>query len=878
MHFENSPNPEALLEVIKTEESRKNKGKLKLFLGMAAGVGKTYAMLEEAHSLKSEDVDVVVGIVDDHGRTDTKKLLHGLEILPTKSVLYKEKEFPELDVDAVIALHPVVVLVDELAHNNAPGSKHAKRWQDVMEILDAGINVYSTLDVQHIESLNDIVSGITEVSIRETVPDQVIDQATSIQLVDITPDQLIERLHEGKVYLADQSQLAIEHFFQKDRLTALREILLRYGADKVAYDLRHMMANPAGGIKWKAREKFLVAVSQSPHSQKLIRTARRFAANVDAPWIAVHVDTGVTLSDQDFNQLTKNLALARDLGAEVITLKDPDAAEGIKRAAIQYGVTQMIVGRPPSNPFSAYFSGYTLLDRLAAECKDIDIHVIRQDSYTGSYRKKLFKFSWTENISDYLTVFFITSLFTAFSVLIEPLSGYKVIGALYLLGILFLSAAFSLGPLIFGVFLLMLEWNFFFIPPLGFTIDSFEDLAILLIYSLMGISMGVLLHRTRLQNQMLAKNEKTTFALYEIMRILAGSQSVEEKLHFLKRRLPKIVEGGYLFLVKGLDDGLIFDDPEKFLMDKKEKNAAIWSFENGKESGWSTDTLPSAQNLYIPLKGYHEVTGLLVFRPKPFKSLSIEEKNFLYTVCQELSNSLEQTFSEARTQQNDRLLQIEKIHRMLLERFSRAFESPMLAMRTAIQHISAHTDRKVSAEDVRNLESSYEVFSKFLGNIFAMVQLSEGMVPVKESQLQIGPIIKECCEREKDAFKDYRIVYQIHDNLPQVSVDPYLIQILIHNLILNAIEHSPKDSTILVEVKTAEGNLVIQVSDEGNWIPEDQLALIFEKFYRLPKGSSQNVGVGLSIAKTIAELHHGQLKAENLPLKGARFSVLIPLT
>lgn len=878
MDLENRPNPDALLEVIKEEESRKNKGKLKIFLGMAAGVGKTYSMLEEAHALKDEEIDVVVGIVDTHGRADTEALLHGLEILPTKSILYKDKEFQELDADAILRLHPVVVLVDELAHNNTPGSKHAKRWQDVMEILEAGINVYSTLNVQHIESLNDIVSGITEVSIRETVPDQVIDKATSIQLVDITPDKLIERLHEGKVYLADQSQIAIEHFFQKDRLTALREILLRYGADKVAYDLRHMMATPEGGIRWKPREKFLVAVSHSPHSQKLIRTTRRFAANLDAPWIALNVDTGATLNHQDYDQLTKNLALARDLGAEVITIKDPDPAEGIKRTAVQYGVTQMIVGRPPSNPFLAYFSGYTLLDRLAAECKDVDIHIIRQDKYTGTYRKKFISFSFMKNISEYFTVFFLSSLITAFSAMLEPLIGYKVIGALYLLGILFLSVAFSLGPLIFGVVLLTMMWNFFYIPPFGFGIESNEDLAILLVYSLIGVSMGLLLHRTRLQNQMLAKNEKTTFALYEIMRILAGTQSVEQKFLFLKRRLPKIVEGDYLFLVKGLDGALIMDDPDKFLIDKKEKNAAIWSFENGKESGWSSDTLPLAQNLYIPLKGYHEVTGLLVFRPTYPKLLSIEEKNFLYTVCQELSNSLERVFTEERAQQNDRLLQIEKIYRMLLERFAKAFESPMMSIRTAIQQISGRSDRKVAVEEIRDLESSFEVFSKILANIFAMAQLSEGMVPVKESQMQIGPIIQECCEREREAFKDYRIVYHIQDPLPLVSVDPYLIQILIHNLILNAIEHAPKESTIEVDVKSDGSYWVISVSDEGNWIPEDQLALIFEKFYRLPKGSSQNVGVGLSIAKTIAELHHGVLKAENLPQNGARFSVLLPLT
>lgn len=877
MDQEDRPNPEALLQAIKEEEIQKNKGKLKIFLGMAAGVGKTFAMLEEAHTLKKEGIDVVVGIVDTHGREETEALLIDLVMLPTKTLSYKGKDFQELDPDAIIKLRPDVVLVDELAHNNAPGSKHTKRWHDVVEILDSGINVYSTLNVQHIESLNDIVSSITEVSIRETVPDQIIDNAAFIQLVDITPDELLERLSEGKVYLGDQSQIAVTHFFQKDRLTALREILLRYGADKIALDLRHMMPVQKGGIQWKPREKFLVAVSHSPHSQKLIRTARRLASNIDAPWIALHVDTGIQLDEKDYDRLTKNLALARDLGAEVITINDPNAVEGIKRAAEQNDVTQMIIGRPPKNAFFAFFRGYPLLDRLAAECKGIDIHVIRQDKYSVSYRKRMLPFLFGEKISDYLTIFFLISLITALSALIEPWVGYKVVGALYLLGLLSISLFFRLGPIIFAVFLFVAAWDFFYVPPFGFGIESDEDIALLVVFSVIGVTMGLLLHRTRTQNQMLAKNEKMTFALYEMMRNIAGSQSVEEKLRFLKGRLPKIVQGDYLFLIKKIDAGLLIDDPDKFVADEKEKSAAIWSFENGKESGWSTDTLPSVQNLYIPLKGFHEVTGLLVFRPKSAKSLTLEEKNFLYTLCRELSVSLERAFSFEREKQHEHLKQVEKIYKMLLDRFSRAFESPMLAIKNAIQHLSTKGNRNIVLEDVREIESSFDVFSKILTNIFTMAQLSEGMVPVRESEVSIGTLIGDCCDREQDTFKDHRIISKIQGDLPLVSVDPYLMQILIHNLILNAIEHSPKHSTIEVELKTEDDYLIIGITDEGNWIPDDQLALIFEKFYRLPEGSAQSVGVGLSISKTIAELHRGFLKGENLPVKGARFSVYLPL-
>ena len=519
MDAEHRPLPEELLEAIKREETSQHKGKLKIFLGMAAGVGKTYSMLEEAQNLRRQGVDVIIGIVETHGRRETEVMLEELPQIPKKIIKYRDKDFYELDLDAIIQRNPEVVLVDELAHTNVSGARHAKRWQDVMEILDNGIDVYTTLNVQHIESLKDRIEGITDISVRETVPDIVIERAADIQLIDLGPDELLERLKDGKVYLGEQSQVAVLHFFQKDRLTALRELVLRYAAEKVDRDLR-VMAIPAERIKgWRPREKLLVAVSHSPHSQKLIRTARRLAFTMNAPWIAVHVDDGRTLSQEDNNRLEKNLSIARDLGAEVITTRDPDIASGIERISRQRGVTQIILGRPPSHPLLRVFYLDTMLDRLARECSDIDVHVIRQEKAITTYGKKLKALPSSIPYYSYLFILLAVAVLTGINWLLLPWIGYKVVGVIFLMGILFLSLFFKTGPLFFASILYALIWMFLFIPPIGeFRVTSFEDSALVILYFATAMATGILVGRAREHRDMLIKREESTQALYDIMK------------------------------------------------------------------------------------------------------------------------------------------------------------------------------------------------------------------------------------------------------------------------------------------------------------------------------------------------------------------------
>lgn len=384
------PDPDKLLQAIQQSERGSSRGSLKIFLGMAAGVGKTYTMLQAAQELRQSGVNVVVGTLNTHGRKDTAALLEGLQVVPPQIITYKGSIFEELNLNEIIRIKPQLVLVDELAHSNIPGALHTKRWQDVVEILNNGIDVFSTLNVQHIESLKEFVESITGISIRETVPDSIIESAAFIELVDLTPKELLERLKQGKVYLGDKSEIAARNFFQEDRLTALREIIFRYAAEKIDHDLHNMVSTASRSIGWKHREKLLVAISHTLHSQKLIRTTRRLAFNLNAPWIALHVNDGSYLDKKDEEMLAKNQAMARDLGAEVLTVDDANIANAIQNIGRHHGVTQIVIGQISSRSFLEFLFRLTLVDQLARNCSDFDIHIVRKAIYEQVRKKGLF--------------------------------------------------------------------------------------------------------------------------------------------------------------------------------------------------------------------------------------------------------------------------------------------------------------------------------------------------------------------------------------------------------------------------------------------------------------------------------------------------------
>lgn len=876
---EERPNPEDLLKAIYREERLENKGHLKIFLGMSAGVGKTYAMLKEAQRKQQEGVNVIIGSINTHGRQETAQLITGLTIIPEKWISYKNTVFEELDLDEILKQKPQLVIIDELAHSNVPGSRHPKRWQDVIEIIDAGIDVYTTLNVQHIESLKDVIENIAGISIRETVPDMVLESASQIVLVDITPEELLSRLREGKVYLGDQSKIAAQNFFQEDRLTALREIVLRFAAEKVDHDLQEMISTVERAEGWRPREKLMVAVSSSTHSQKLIRNTRRIAFNLDAPWIALNINTGEDLEEKDAEVLDQNLSLARELGAEVVTTDDPDIIQGILRVARQKGVTQIVVGRAPRFFLTDLFRA-SIVDRLARELTDIDLHVIRQ---TGQEfpQIKIGKL----RLKDRLFSFFIATLYIAFLSLLNhfllPYFGYLVTGFAFLIGILLQSLFSTRWPILYGSFLCAVVWVFFFIPSTTFFPKlTYEDTSLIALFILTGLITGVLNQRSRKREALLLKREEATQAIYEIVRDIASAPSLDQILARVKNHLGTILNGSCEIILKEIDTGQLMFNSSLLLSDDKEKGVAKWVFENSKEAGWSTSTLPESKNLYLPLKSYKEVLGVLVYHPNIKRALSPEEMNFLYTVSHQLASYLQRRFGEERAHKQEQMLQIEKIYQTILKTISREFYHPLLSIDQAVDELKTQQKQKgglAGSWQIHKIKSSSESLIRTVKNVSAMAKLSVGLVALHKEKNSLEQLIHLCTENIEKWLKQQKIKVEIQKNLPLVEFDFALMEILFYNLIFNAIEFSPANTTIEIEAKVVGESLVLSVLDEGPGIPEDMLKSVFDKFYQVPGRTATGMGLGLAIAKTIADIHGGQLTAENRKNHGAKFSLLLPI-
>lgn len=638
MSFSQDQGVKEIVESIKLEETQRNQGRLKIFLGMAVGVGKTYAMLEDAQTLKKEQIDVAIGYIETHGRKEIESLLQNIPQIPQKTLSHKNMEGTEMDVGAIISLNPSIVLVDELAHNNFPGSKNGKRWQDVQELLDHGINVNTTLNIQHINSLNEIVLGITGIVVNETVPDIMIDKAHSIQLIDLTPDELLQRLKEGKVYTEGQSETAIHNFFKKNKLAALRETMLRYVADKIDVDLMHMATTKEGKIERHNREKFLVAISEALSSQKLIKATRQLAIQANAPWAAVYVNTGKPLSEEASKQLEKNLMLTRSLGSEGVIIYDLDVAEGIKRVAHQRNITQVIFGRTKKK-FSL-FQGPTLLDRLAAECKGIDLHIIRQEKGTATDQRKWSLQPGVAKFSHYLLASFFVCLLAGLSWVALPVLGNRVVQFLFFISVSAFSFFFTRGPSILAAILFGTLWGLIFTPLPTESSSMTEDMTLLILYVLTAISFGLFVERFFWKKESLKKSDKKTLQLADILHCLDGNLSPDRVLLCLEERLPTVVNGTFKLIVKN-KNGTLDTDNIALLPGDKERLTALSAFTNSREAGWSTETLPLSDNLYLPIKGSRETMGLLIYRSPDKRILTKEEKHLLYHLCQQLGNYLE---------------------------------------------------------------------------------------------------------------------------------------------------------------------------------------------------------------------------------------------
>jgi two-component system, OmpR family, sensor histidine kinase KdpD len=876
--------PDALLASIKKQETDSHSGKLRVFFGMSAGVGKTYAMLKAAQERSREGVDIVVGVVETHGRKETEALLEGLPIVVRKELTYRDIALSEMDLDGILARRPRLVLVDELAHTNVPGTRHTKRWHDVVELLEAGIDVYTTLNVQHVESRKEHVQQITGITVRETVPDSLLQRASQITLVDLTPMELLQRLKDGKVYLGDKAEAAARNFFQEDRLTALREIALRLTAETVDNELHGLTSTKEHTGSWKTSERLMVAVSHSPHSEDLIRATRRLAFSLDAPWIAVNVDTGSGLRLNDREQLAKNLTLVRELGGEVVSLTDVDIVEALIQTARQRSITQLVIGHPVKHRFRDLFGGGSLLDRLASRATTFDIHVLKPVSpRTANPRDWRFFHPEASPVRYWFVLWVILAAALA-SALLLPAIGYRAVGFLFLLGVLAVGLFASIGPTIFAAILAALTWDYLFIPPSGtFHISEPEDMAMCLALLLSASVTGVLASRIRRSERLLRSREQRTTALYQIASSISAASDRKAFASAVTGNLGLLLPGEIGIALKNVDgrlEHLSSGAPDYWMTNEKEWTVTLWCFEHGKAAGWTTDTLSSAAARYMPLIGPSEITGVLAFRPGGSSHLTQDEENLLMAAARLLAVATERELFQERSRQIQHMAESERLYQTILNSVSHELRTPLTAI---IGNASALANSQIASDAGSRHQLSEEIITsaqrlnRVISNLLDMSRLNSGKLTLKRDWHEINDLISVALDSQKKALGEHRIVTRIDDTLPLLWVDFQLFQQVLSNLLLNASVYTPVQTAIEIGARKAGDHLELFVADKGPGFPPESIPHLFEMFYRIPGSQAGGAGIGLAIAKGIVEAHGGTIEARNEPSGGACFTVHLPI-
>jgi len=876
------PDPDQLLAAVQRQENNQHRGKLKIFLGMAAGVGKTYAMLESARQVKTSGIDVVVGVVETHGRAETQALLTDLEVLPRRPVEYHNTVLQEMDLDAILNRQPQLVLVDELAHTNAPGSRHIKRYQDVLEILEAGIDVYTTVNVQHFESRTDSVQQITGVQVHETVPDTLIETADRIELVDLSPEDLRRRLAEGKVYTAERVEVAANNFFRLGNLTALREMALRLTAERVDHQLQDYMQVKQIAGPWKSGERLMVAVSPARFSERLIRWTRRMAYNLEASWLAVYVDTARQLNPSEKDGLARNLAMARKLGAEVVIASGENIATALIDLARQRNITQIVIGKPLRSRWDEFLTG-SLVDRVIRSSGSIDVYVVTGDEpaqpgQTSQARLVLQTHSNWRHYAYSLAIVTAISLVDYFAL---AGIGYQAIGLIELFAVLLIAVLLGRGPALLAATLSALSWNYFFIEPrFTFAIYRTQDVILFFLYFGIAAVAGTLTARLREQEKRARTNAERTMALYTLTHELAQALNMDDILKTALSQMSIIFDADIAIILAQEGKLNPAAHPLSTLqLNEKEYSVAAWVFENGKPAGRFTDTLPMATAYYTPLLTPNRTVGVVGLTPHQVSRFSAEQEILLETFIGQVALMIERELLDEAADQAAMLRKSENLYNTLLNSISHEMRTPIATISGAASGLETEQirlnpeSRSVLVQDIRD---SAERLNRLVENLLDMSRLESGRLQLRMEWCDAAEVIGVAVKQMEKRLAKRSLLIQ-HDPLtPLVQMDFVLIEQVLLNLLDNACLYTPAGTPIEIETRLQSGRLEITLTDHGPGVPEDALEQIFEKFYRIPNSPTGGTGLGLSVCRGIVKAHGGQLSAKNIPGAGARFSILLP--
>jgi two-component system, OmpR family, sensor histidine kinase KdpD len=874
--------PEALLARAREEEARRHRGNLKVFFGAAPGVGKTYAMLEAAREQKAAGVGVVVGVVETHGRAETEALLDGLEILPRRRVEYRGTTLSEFDVDGALARRPAIILVDELAHTNAPESRHPKRWRDVLELLDAGINVYATVNVQHLESLNDVVAQITGIKVRETVPDSVLEQAEEVELIDLPAEDLRQRLREGKVYVPEQAADAVRNFFREGNLIALRELALRHTAERVDAQMQRYRREHAIGVTWPVAERVMVCVGPTPYAEALVRAGRRIATRIGAPWVAAWVETPASarLPEAARARVMDALRLAESLGAETVTLSGPRMSDEILAYARERNVSQIVIGKPVRALWKRLLFG-SIVDALVRGSGEIDIHVISVEPAAPSTKRPRFRPRPTDPAAYGLAIAAV-ALASAIAWAMFPHFALANIIMVYLLGIVAVSARTGRGPAVLASILSVAAFDVFFVPPYWtFAVSDSQYLVTFGVMLLVALVVSGLTVSIRAQAEAARERERRTSALYAMSKEFASARGIDALLEIAVRHLLDVFRGRLAILLPG-DDGRLQPRAERlapFHLDPNDLAVSQWAYEHRQPAGVGTDNLPGAQMLFVPLVASRGVVGVLGMRlADPALFEAPDQRHLLETFTNQIALAVERGLLADEAQAAQVGIESERLRNTLLSSVSHDLRTPLAAITagtSALLDDATPLDAAARREVIQTMGEEAERLNRLVQNLLEMTRLEAGM-PVRREWHPIEEPIGAALHEFGARLRGRAVTTTIPPDLPLVPLDPLLIERVVSNLVDNALKYTPAGSPIEISAAREGDSVVVEVADRGPGLPSGDEGRVFDKFYRGIR-SVTGSGLGLAICRGLVEAHGGHIDAVNRPGGGALFRFTLPV-